>query len=592
MSALHYYLFGLLFLLASCDPTGMNEVPPNIVIIITDDQGWGDLGFHGNPDIQTPNLDQLAQESVRLTSFYVSPVCAPTRSSLMTGRYSLRTGVHDTYNGGATMASEEVTLAEMLKQKAYQTGMFGKWHLGDNYPSRPHDQGFDYALYHRSGGMSQVGDITTYFKYDSAYFDPVLLENGKPIQKQGYCSDIFTDQAIDFIKTNVNNPFFVYLSFNAPHTPLQLPMEYDTMYKDLEINAENYPSFERSFPNMTDKNISDAKKVYGMVSNIDDNVGRLLNQLEQLQLEENTLVIFMTDNGPQQRRYTGGFRGTKGTVYEGGTRVPFFLRYPKKMFTNREVSQSFAHIDVAPTILDICGIRSKSQLKMDGISFLPNLVGISTEAVERPIFTYWQRGIEEPYRNVAVRKGDFKLVGQTDYQADISEFELFNIKEDEGELNNLVDAMPEKATELKAAFDDWYSEVIESPHLKNPPLIVIGNEAENPVILNRNDAKGNWGVWAEEDIYAYWNVAVENEGIYDITLHFKTQPNTSGRAVIRMGNVQRTIKVEQPNQKITLTDIKLPTYQGMFEAVYLKDRGSKRKILPFYIEIEKTSPTL
>ena len=195
------------------------DAHPNILLIITDDQGYGDLGFTGNPHIKTPTLDSLARISIRFNNFHVSPVCAPTRSSLMTGRYSLRTGVRDTYNGGAIMATEETTIAEMLKQADYKTGIFGKWHLGDNYPSRPIDQGFDESVIHLAGGMGQVGDVTTYFKYDSSYYDPVLWHNGQQESYTGYCSDVFTEQAMNFIQKNSSQPFFCYLSFKRPPYP-------------------------------------------------------------------------------------------------------------------------------------------------------------------------------------------------------------------------------------------------------------------------------------------------------------------------------------------------------------------------------------
>ncbi len=212
----------ILFFYAKTSQAQENE-PPNVIIIITDDQGYGDLGFTGNPHVKTPNIDAFANESIRFNNFYVSPVCAPTRASLMTGRYSLRTGIRDTYNGGAIMAANEVTIAEMLKQAEYKTGIFGKWHLGDNYPSRPMDQGFDESLVHLSGGMGQVGDFTTYFNGDRSYYDPILWHNGQQEAYEGYCSDIFANKAIAFIEDNYQKPFFCYLSFNAPHTPLQVP---------------------------------------------------------------------------------------------------------------------------------------------------------------------------------------------------------------------------------------------------------------------------------------------------------------------------------------------------------------------------------
>ena len=317
---------------------------PNVIIVITDDQGYGDLGVTGNPHVKTPIIDHFANDNIRFNNFYVSPVCAPTRSSLMTGRYSLRTGVRDTYNGGAIMASNEVTIAEMLKQAEYKTGIFGKWHLGDNYPSTPSNQGFDESLIHLSGGMGQVGDFTTYFKGDSSYFDPVLWHNDRKESYKGYCSDIFAEQAIKFIESNYQSPFLCYLSFNAPHTPLQVPDKYYQMYKDIDPSS-GFENDTRPFPKMSEKDKEDARKVYAMVTNIDDNMGKLLNKLEELKIADNTVVIFMTDNGPQQKRYIAGLRGRKSSVYRGGVRVPFYLRYPSLLEGEKDIETTAAHIE-------------------------------------------------------------------------------------------------------------------------------------------------------------------------------------------------------------------------------------------------------
>ncbi|MFQ3352172.1 MAG: arylsulfatase A-like enzyme, partial [Candidatus Marivariicella framensis] len=268
-------------LLFSVMSFAQEKLHPNVIIIMTDDQGYGDLGITGNPHVKTPVIDKFAAESIRFNNFYVSPVCAPTRSSLMTGRYSLRTGIRDTYNGGAIMSSNEVTIAEMLKQVDYKNGIFGKWHLGDNYPSRPSDQGFDESVIHLSGGMGQVGDITTYFKGDKSYFDPVLWHNNKKEAYKGYCSDIFTEQAISFIKKNKESPFFCYLSFNAPHTPLQVPEKYYQLYKDIDPTS-GFNKDNKLFEKMTERDKEDARKVYAMVSNIDDNIGKLLKELDDL----------------------------------------------------------------------------------------------------------------------------------------------------------------------------------------------------------------------------------------------------------------------------------------------------------------------
>ncbi len=314
-------------LLTPLSVSAQNAGQPNVLIIITDDQGFGDLSVNGNPFLNTPSIDRLAGESVRFSNFYVCPVSAPTRAGLMTGRYFLRTGVRDTYNGGAIMDPSEITLAELLGTKGYATGHFGKWHLGDNYPSRPIDQGFAESVMHLSGGMGQVGDFTTWFRGDSSYFDPVLWHNGKMQKYRGYCSDIFAAEAIKFIERNQSKPFFCYLAFNAPHTPLQVPGEYYEMFRNTDPSA-GLSDMAGRVPQMTEANKEDARKVYAMVKNIDDNVGKLLSKLKELKLDQNTIVIFMTDNGPQQARYNAGMRGLKSSVYRGGVRVPFYLRYP------------------------------------------------------------------------------------------------------------------------------------------------------------------------------------------------------------------------------------------------------------------------
>ena len=579
-----FILFAIIF--SSCQQQEANQPSkrPNIILIMTDDQGYGDLGFHGNPDIKTLVLDAFAKESTRFTNFYVSPVCAPTRAALMTGRYSLRTGVCDTYNGWAIMASEEKTMAEILKENGYATSISGKWHLGDNYPSRPQDQGFDYSLIHRAGGMVQVGDPDTWFRRDSGYFDPILLENGNKLKKQGYCSDIFTDATIEFIEKNKDQPFFSYLAFNAPHTPLQLPKKYEEMYVDLEIDSNKYAKHDRPFPKMDKPQKNAAKKIYGMVSNIDDNIGRLLNKLEELNLKENTIVIFMTDNGPQQVRYNGGLRGRKGSVYEGGVHVPFFIRYPKKLKANYEIDVPAAHFDLLPTLLDICGIPQPPNL--DGKSLWPLLQGNTVNwADDRPIFFDWNRGYPERYRNMAVRRGNFKLVGHVDHNAKPSDFELYDLSKDPGEIQNICDQKPALATELKALFDNWYDGIIKSPNLGNVPII-IGSEKENPTLLSRNDAKGSWGIWAQKEIFGYWDVRVEEEAEFNIKCYFEKPLEGRGAMRIRLGKLQLMQEVEADTQEIIFKKVKREKGRFNIEAGF-RNSGNWQVKFPFYLEIEK-----
>jgi len=557
---------------------------PNVILIITDDQGYGDLGTNGNPHINTPTIDAFAAESVRFTNFYVSPVCAPTRASLMTGRYSLRTGVRDTYNGGAMMADSEITIAELLKSQDYVTGIFGKWHLGDNYPMRPSDQGFDESLIHLSGGMGQVGDFTTYYQGDRSYFDPVLWHNDQQESYDGYCSDIFAEGAIDFIEKNKDTPFFTYLSFNAPHTPLQVPDKYYQKYKDIDPSA-GFGEDGKPFYPMSEDDKEAARKVYAMVENIDDNLKKLFQKLEDLEIEENTIVIFMTDNGPQQQRFVAGLKGRKGSAFQGGIRAPFFIRYPTGFKGNKEIPALTAHLDVLPTLADLCGFEVPKDRKIDGHSMLPLIEGRNTTATDRSYFAYWTRKYPELYQNISIQRSGWKLVGNTDYNSEISKFDLFNLNDDPYEQNNLVATNSSKAKELKSEMDAIYIELINEENQKNPPLIQVGNTAENPIFLNRNDAAGERGIWAQEDIFGYWNVAVE-PGVYDIRVKFVKPVPPQGKMTIETSNYANIAfdKSDEPLDILEMKGVTLQAIEGQLLPFY-EVKG--QRYFPFWIELEK-----
>ncbi|MCD6355282.1 MAG: sulfatase-like hydrolase/transferase [Prolixibacteraceae bacterium] len=556
---------------------------PNVILIMTDDQGYGDLGITGNPHVKTPVIDKFASENIRFDNFYVSPVCAPTRSSLMTGRFSLRTGIRDTYNGGAIMAASEVTIAEMLKQADYKTGIFGKWHLGDNYPSRPNDQGFDESVIHLSGGMGQVGDFTTYFKKDSSYFNPVLWHNGHKEAYKGYCSDIFAAQAIRFIEKNRQTPFFCYLAFNAPHTPLQVPDKYYQVFKDIDP-ASGFENDNRPFVKMSEKNKEDARRVYAMVANIDENVGKILQKLDELNITENTLVIFMTDNGPQQIRYVAGMRGRKGSVYRGGVRVPFFLRYPKLFKGSERIETTAAHIDILPTLAQICNVELPKNRIIDGKSLLPLIKGEQVDWADRPLFFYWTRRYPELYNNMALQKGNYKLAGHTNYNATIEDFELFDIYKDPYEQNNIVLKNKSVANKLKSELDAFYNELINSVNIINSPRIIIGSKHENPVTLNRNDAGGERGIWSQEEIFGKWKVSI-SEGYYNIRFKFIKPIEKSGKMYLETGAIINQMKndvvgtdiIEMRNIHLTKMDCDLIPYYS----------AGHKNIFPFWVELEK-----
>lgn len=552
---------------------------PNIILIMTDDQGYGDFGFTGNPYVHTPTIDKLVTSGTLFTNFYVSPVCAPTRSSLMTGRQSIKTGVYDTYNGGAIMDAREITIAEMLSANGYATGIFGKWHLGDTYPNRPSDQGFEVSLIHNAGGMAQVGDPNTYFK-EQSYFDATLWNNNSLIQTKGFCSDVFTTATIDFIEQNKNQSFFAYLSFNAPHTPLEVPQEYYNKYKDLNLDSKYFTDKGYPMPAMTEKDKEDARKVYAMVENIDDNISRLIESLKKNQLLENTIIFFLTDNGPQQRRFTAGFRGQKGTVYEGGVRVPFLI-YPRQNDLER-IHSPTAHIDIFPTILQLCKIKYEHSI--DGLSLIPLFQNNTSSFIDRSIYHHWTRGYLTPYQNIAVRQGDFKLVGHVDYNAPLEKFELFNLREDPFEQHNIIQAYRVEAEKLKNNLDTWIETEVWT--IQADPKILVGSDKENPTLLNRNDAKGQPGIWAQDEIYGYWDVEVINSDVYNFNYTFLRNFEDAGKIRLNLKPLEYTRQITDTTQnKIDLNDVFIPKGSYRLETWYEPKNG--RFILPFSVEIRK-----
>ena len=504
---------------------------PNVIVILTDDQGHGDLGFHGNPVIRTPRLDRLARESTRFTRFYVSPVCSPTRSSLLTGRYNYRTGVVDTYIGRSLMHPDETTLAELLAREGYRTGVFGKWHLGDNYPMRPIDQGFQEALVHKGGGIGQPSDPPG----GESYFDPVLQHNGKPVKTRGYCSDVYTDAALGFIEAHHDQPFFVWLAFNAPHTPLEVPESYERRYREQNLEPAVFPNPGRPIP--AGYSPETTAKIYGMVENIDDNVGRLLDQLDRLNLGSRTVVVFLSDNGPQQPRFNNGLRGLKGSVYEGGIRAPFLVRWPGRFGADREIDRIAAHIDLTPTIMDICRVPTPPDLRLDGRSLRPLLEGADSAWPERTLFLQWHRGnVPQAGRAFAAVTQEHKLV-QADGVGEgawtpPSPAELFNLVDDPFEKNDGAAQYPQIAEQLKRAYDAWFADVTAARDYRVPSRIVLGAPEENPSVLTRQDWRGPEAGWTPRSS-GYWEVQIARAGHYSVTVHFPALER-SGRIHLRL----------------------------------------------------------
>ena len=482
---------------------------PNVVLIMTDDQGYGDLSCHGNPVLKTPNLDQLFSEAVRLTDYHVAPTCSPTRCALLTGHWTNRTGVWHTIAGRSMMRRNEVTIGQIFSDGGYATGMFGKWHLGDNYPFRPEDRGFQEVLRHGGGGVGQTPDY-----WDNAYFDGSYFHNSKPEAVEGFCTDVFFSYAKQFVEkqASAGKPFFAYIATNAPHGPMHSPPEFAKPYEDQGLNT-NLAHF------------------FGMIANIDHNVGELRKWLAEKGLTENTLFIFTTDNGSSSgsRTFNAGMRGAKGSEYDGGHRVPFFIHWPRGGFTGgRDVEPITAHVDVVPTLIDICGLPAPKGVKFDGTSILPLLDDkVDADWPDRILVTDSQR-VKDPikWRKSAVMTSDWRLVSQEAGKKGGPNHALFAIKDDPGQKNDVITEHPEVAERLKKFYEDWWAELL--PTFDQDARIVLGNDAENPAALTSHDwitvAMTPWnhshirkGELKPQNT-GFWNVEVEKAGEYEIEL--------------------------------------------------------------------------
>jgi arylsulfatase A-like enzyme len=524
------------------DRASAEERPPNVVFILTDDQGYGDLGCTGSPVLRTPRIDSLCRNGARFARFHVSPVCTPTRACLMTGRYNYRTRAIDTYQGRAMMDPAELTVAEMLSARGYRTGIFGKWHLGDNYPMRAMDQGFQESLVHKGGGICQPSEPD-----NTSYFDTVLVKNGKEFKSKGYCTDVFTDAAVAFIEANAAQPFFAYCATNAPHDPAQVEERYWKPYADQGMD-------ERT------------ARIYGMIANIDENVGRLLDTLDRLKIADNTIVVFMTDNGPacgKTPRYNAGMRGGKGSVYEGGIRVPCFVRWPGRIAPNSEVPTLAAHIDFLPTVLEACGLTPPADAQLDGRSLWPLLKGEKPEWPDRTLFIQWHRGdAPEAFRDCAAITQQYKLVNGR---------ELYDLQADPAESKDIAADHPDIVQRLRAEYEAWFKDV-SSTRGYDPPRIVLGTPHENPSVLTRQDWRGPGG-WGDGDA-GYWEVNVAEAGRYRVTVQFSRKV-TGSEAVFRLNGVELQQSVDKDTNRCTFPETELPAGDGRLET-WIALTGEKR----------------
>lgn len=543
----------LLFPLFACVFSA--QARPNLIVVMADDMGYGDLGATGNPVIRTPNLDRFATESASLSNYYVCPVCSPTRAGLMTGRHNYRTRCIDTFKGRSMMDPGEVTIAEMLGQAGYATGIFGKWHLGDNYPLRPQDQGFDEVLIHRGGGLAQPSEP---IENHNRYTDPILFHNGRQVQTKGFCTDVYFDAAIRFMKDSreAGKPFFVYLPTNAPHGPYHdVPADLLAYYQSIDLT----PALNG---NDGEKHRDTVARVYAMVENIDQNMGKLDAWLKASGQYDDTLVLFFTDNGPNTPRYAGPFRGMKSHVHEGGVHTMFFARWPERLQAGTSSDRIAANIDVAPTLLAAAGVEPPADAAFDGRNVLPLLTGKDGDWPERTIFFQCHRGNEpSEFHNFAVREQEWKLVRNSGFgretAPDDAPFELFRISEDPGEANDLAGKNPEKVEAMKKAYLEWFAGVSSTrPDNYAPPRIVIGSAAEPRSDLSIQDWRvdPNAPGWGAE---GRWVVTIADPGPYQAALRW-TGPIGAREVVLHVGGKRFEGSLAAGKSEVNFDGILLP----------------------------------
>ncbi|MGB7346524.1 MAG: arylsulfatase [Pirellulaceae bacterium] len=553
-----------------CLVTALNSLQaadkPNVVIVITDDQGYGDLSCHGNPIVKTPKIDELFSQSVRLTDYHVAPTCSPTRCAFLTGHWTNRTGVWHTIMGRSMLREDEVTMGQVFKDAGYATGMFGKWHLGDNYPYRPEDRGFTEVMRHGGGGVGQTPDY-----WDNAYFDGSYWHNGKPTPVKGFCTDVFFDYAKNFIKDSkaAGKPFLAYVATNAPHGPMHSPEEFSAPYKDQETGLANF---------------------YGMIANIDDNVGKMRSFLDDEGLTDNTIFIFTTDNGTSAgaKVFNAGMRGQKGSEYDGGHRVPLFVHWPAgKLTGGRDVNEITAYVDVLPTLIDLCDVPPPANVKFDGTSISALLDDkVDADWPDRILVTDSQR-VKDPikWRQSAVMTSQWRLNNGK---------ELYDIKADPGQETDVASDNPAVVKRLTDFYDAWWAEL--EPTFNNDTAIYLGHPADNPARLTSHDwITTQMTPWNQAQVRSamngdqntgFWNVNVFEKGKYEIRLRrWPQEADLSINAALKPGADVPGVKAYRTTKGKAIEPVRAHLEIG--KVIAAKNFDASAKEVVFNVDLEK-----
>ncbi len=487
----------------------LEAAKPNVVVILTDDQGWGDLSLNGNRDLDTPNIDSLARDGAKFDRFFVCAVCSPTRAEFLTGRYHVRGGVYSTSAGGERLDLDELTIADIFKAGGYATGAFGKWHNGMQYPYHPNGRGFDEFYGFCSGHW---GD----------YFSPPLEHNGRIVQGKGFCIDDFTDKAMAFMERShkAGKPFFTYLPYNTPHSPMQVPDRWWNKFKGKEIKLHNRDPRR--------ENLQHLRCALAMCENIDWNVGRLLKKLDQLGVAKDTIVLFFHDNGPNGVRWNGGMKGRKGSTDEGGVRSPLVVRWPTGIPKGTFVKPIASVMDLLPTLADCADIKVASQKLLDGRSLKPLLIGQKVQWPDRTIMNCW-RG------KVSARTQRYRL-GHTG--------QLFDMVADPGQRKDISKDQPKVAAQLRGEVEQWKKTVLTELGEDSRPFVIAHPDSEWTQIPAR-DGTAHGGIkrsnkfpncsyfynWTSLDDKITWPVQVGASGKYEVTMHYALPKGDEGTAV-------------------------------------------------------------
>ncbi|APZ93847.1 arylsulfatase [Fuerstiella marisgermanici] len=468
---------------------------PNVVIFLADDQGWGDLSVSGNTNLATPHIDSLAHDGATIEHFYVCAVCAPTRAEFLTGRYHPRTGVSGVSTGDERLNADEVTIADHFKAAGYATAAFGKWHNGTQPPLHPNYRGFDEFYGFTSGHWGH-------------YFSPPLDNNGQRVRGNGFVVDDFTDHAIEFIKANREQPFFCYLPFNTPHSPMMVPDRWYEKFTDFDPTMKHRDSEK--------EDVAMTRAALALCENIDWNVGRVLQTLDELQLRNDTIVVYFSDNGPNSWRWNGGMKGRKGSVDEGGLRSPFFLRWPGSVPKGLKTSQVAGAIDLLPTLTELANIECTSAKPLDGRSFAPLLRGATTELPERPLFSIWRN-------KVSLRTQQYRFD---------NDGHLFDIAADPGQQTDIAHEHPELATELSLQTKQFQQEMqaLATAYANRPFHVGYGPSTTLPArdgvahgtIQRSAKAPNNsfFENWTSTDDSITWDVDVGRAGKYEVVVYY------------------------------------------------------------------------